>query len=246
MRHGHAARAGSSQGARRSSTLLAMRRGALRVVAYAILWCSVVGAAASASAIEREPLPFEPYTATGPATCTPDGPLGAVESEAWAEIERLGDLGLPVCDVVWVFWRGDDGTDSVGRAVPRHSDEDPRPAVWIETDINHHVIPGPEGVDAKDLARFVRSLVRHEVAHALTYMLGADGLERDEEVLRELFPGPLDAEAKFPGLEAAGEAIAAELTPASEVRWWIYDKDIAPVNAANARAMLDLIVLRPS
>lgn len=228
---------------RRGPTVLAMRRGAWRAVAYVALWAAAVAASASASAVERAPLPFEPYTATGPATCTPPGPFGAVESDAWAEIERLGEMGLPVCDVVWIFWRGDDGTASMGKAFSRHSDEDPRPAVWIETDIEHHVTPGPEGVDAEELAHAVQGLVRHEFGHALTYLLGVDDVEQDEAMLRELFPGELEVDARRPGAEAAAEAIAAQLTPPEERndRWWFYDQDISPGNGANARAMLKLI-----
>lgn len=241
MRRFHPRRA-----ARMDPAVLAMRRGAWRAAAHVALWGAVVAASASASAVDRPALPFEPYTATGPVTCAPDGPLGAVESDAWAEIERLGEMGLPVCDVVWVFWRGENGRSSAGWAYSRHSDEDPRPSVWIETDIDHHVDPGPDGVDAEELTQEVRSLVRHELGHALTYLLGADDLEKDAAMLRDLFPGALEDGPVHPGFEAAADAIAEELTPPGEERLSSYDVDISPGNAANARAMLDLFGFRPS
>lgn len=222
-----------------------MRRGAWRAVAHVALWGAVMAASTSASAVDRPALPFEPYTATGPATCTPDGPLGAVESDAWEEIERLGEMGLPVCDVVWTFWRGENGRPSTGWAYPRHSDEDPRPSVWIETDIDHHVEAGPDGVDAEDLTLKVRSLVRHELGHALTYLLGPDP-GTDETMMRDLFPGALEGKPAHPGFEAAADAIAEELTPPGEERLTSYDVDISPGNTANARAMLDLFGFRQS
>ncbi|MFD6093638.1 hypothetical protein ACFWGN_16090 [Oerskovia sp. NPDC060338] len=192
-------------------------------------------------ASQGEAWPFVAYASTGPETCTPSGPLGAVEADAWEEIERLGSLGLPVCDAVWIFWRGEKIGNRTGVALVRHSDEDPRPAIWIDADIDHHGAPNPDGVDADHLTAAVRSTVRHEFAHALTYLLGADDLDGDAAALGALFPGALVGDPALPGLEAAAEAIAEELTPADEVRVVYYDEEISPGNAANARAMLALV-----
>ena len=211
-----------------------------------VLAVGIGASATSASPVVASPgeaWPFAAYTSTGSETCTPSGPLGAVESDAWEELERLGSLGLPVCDVVWTFHRGAvyTGWDWTGWALPRFSDEDPRPGVWIEADIEDHVTPGPQGVDADRLTQEVRSLVRHEFAHALTYLLGADEPDKDAAALLDLFPGRLENDPTRPGFEAAAEAIAEELTPRDEVRVWYYDEEISPGNAAHAREMLALV-----
>ncbi|WP_139122945.1 hypothetical protein [Cellulosimicrobium cellulans] len=148
-----------------------------------------------------------------------------MEGIAWDEIGRLHALGYPVCDVVWAFASPGKGRH-VGCAYEHFHDEDPRPFIVLEPNLDMW----PDQLDTA-----VRSLVRHEFGHALIYMAGID-----EAQVGTMFDSALDLEPEGNRAhEAAAEAISHLLTPEGVPRWWCYDKYIVPKNQDAAERILD-------
>ncbi|MDF9878635.1 hypothetical protein [Cellulosimicrobium cellulans] len=199
----------------------------------------LVGSAASA---DRELVPAARLAAYSPVTpgtsCVPDDVAGVVNGIAWAEIERLGEAGLPVCDVAWSFvadraewwwWGVADVDREAGEA----------PHVWIVEDVAAYADEGEDAVDGDLLEQHVRTTVRHELGHALGALLRIDVETIDDMVT-------VDLEREEPGVlagpEAFAEAIAVALTPADETRTWFYDEDARGERArgrAGARRVRD-------
>jgi hypothetical protein len=146
---------------------------------------------------------------------------GPVETIAWAEIDRLDSLGLPVCDVTWTFLDG--GVDGYwGMAYDMVEGAD---LIVIDSD--------PEAYNS--LVADVRTTVRHEFSHTLTYALGLSDAD-----LRATFTDVLEYadENTNAGYEASADAIAEVLTPMDETRTWFYDEVVSPEAYTAAEALL--------
>lgn len=132
----------------------------------------------------------------------------AVETIAWAEIARLEKLGFPVCDTIWSF--GPIAEDGIwGQAWPAISSTDPRTLVVIELDEATYA-----GVELEEA---VRTTVRHEYGHIITFASGDVTIDRAHE--------------------EAADALAEALTPAGEARTVFYAETIT---AAALTAAQDL------
>ncbi|MCB7135222.1 hypothetical protein [Cellulosimicrobium marinum] len=167
----------------------------------------------------------------------PDEALGTHDAIAWAEIERLGKAGLPVCDVDWQLVPDRDEWWWWGWAAPSRGEGD-LPTVWIVHDVAAYAEDGEDHVDGDLLEQHVRTTVRHELGHALTYMLGLDEIS-----LERLFVA--DLEVTHPGTrpwhEASAEALALALTPDDEQRTVFYDEDVPAQNSTVAVLVLNAV-----
>jgi hypothetical protein len=168
----------------------------------------------------------------------PDDVAGVVNGIAWAEIERLGEAGLPVCDVEWRFvaerdewwwWGFADAAVAPGEV----------PDVWIVEDVAAYADQGEDAVDGDLLEQHVRTTVRHELGHALGALL-----DLDDENLADLVVVELEREEPetTPVREAFAEAITVALTPADETRTVFYDEDVPEENVRAAELVLDAFV----
>lgn len=168
----------------------------------------------------------------------PDDVAGVVNEIAWAEVERLGDAGLPVCDVEWRFAADRDEWWWWGYAALALSPGE-RPVVWNVEDAAAYAAEGEDAVDGELLEQHVRTTVRHELGHALTYLL-----DLDDDTLANLFPAELEntRHDTNAGTESSAEAIAEALTPADETRTWFYDEDVPEENLDAAELVLDAFV----
>lgn len=162
-----------------------------------------------------------------PAPCAHPEPHGQVQAVAWAEVARLHALGLPACDLVWSFSALPDGL--WGIAYPT-TDVDDRILIVID--------PNPATYGDGFVEQDVRTTVRHEFGHALTYMLGFDDATLRETFDAELGGGHLSESSKL-GFEASAEAIAEALTPEGEERTWFYDEVVDPQYVFAARYLLN-------
>lgn len=207
------------------------RRRAIAAVLVLAVPAVLVGSTASA---DQEPR-FARYVPVTPGTsCVPDDVAGVVNAIAWAEIERLGDRGLPVCDVEWRFVPDRDKWWWWGYTVPASSPGE-RATVLLIEDAAAYAVPGEEAIDGDLLEQHVRTTVRHEFGHALTHLL-----ELDDANLAALFPAELEIsqDATGEGYEASAEAIAAALTPDDEERTVFYDEDVSAENVRMAELVL--------
>jgi hypothetical protein len=164
----------------------------------------------------------------------PDDVAGVVNGIAWQEISRLGEAGLPVCDVEWLFvvdrdewwwWGAADAERDPGEA----------PRVWIVEDVAAYADEGAAAVDGDLLEQHVRTTVRHELGHALGALL-----DLDDENLAGLIVVELEREepGTTPVREAFAEAIAVALTPVNETRTTFYDEDVPEENVRAAELVL--------
>lgn len=211
------------------------RRRRRDTIAAAVLLAAsaVFVSSGAASAPDPEPAPSLAAVATAkaypPAECAHPGPHDEVQAIGWDEVSRLASLGLPVCDVAWVF--ADPGADHWGYTFP-YTDVDDRPLIIIDAD--------PATYGTKLVEQDIRTTVRHEFGHAVVYLLGYP-----EYTLRAMFDAELTGkrvtEHTQPGLEASGDAIAQALTPAGQDRTWFYDEVVDADDVTAARALLDEI-----
>lgn len=213
-----------------------------RAVAAALVLVAPAALAGSATSAVRAPEAapsFARYVPVSPGTsCVPDNVAGVVNGIAWEEIERLGDRGLPVCDVEWRFVPDRDKWWWWGYTVPASSPGE-RATVLLIEDAAAYAVPGEEAIDGDLLEQHVRTTVRHEFGHALTHLL-----ELDDANLAALFPAELEIsqDATGEGYEASAEAIAAALTPDDEERTIFYDEDVSAENVRMAELVLGAFV----
>ncbi|WP_194522329.1 hypothetical protein [Cellulosimicrobium sp. JZ28] len=160
------------------------------------------------------------------APCAHPLPYDEVQAVVWDEVARLRGLGLPACDFVWSFGALPDGLWGLAYST---TDVDDRILVVIDPD------PGAYG---EDLEQDVRTTVRHEFGHALTYMLGFDDASLRATFDAELAGEHLDADTSL-GFEASAEAIAQALTPPGQARTWFYDEHVDAEYVDAARCLLE-------
>jgi hypothetical protein len=159
--------------------------------------------------VELEPVVKAAAVAPAPHASCEYGVDTELETIAWAEIARLEQLGLPVCETVWSF--GPITEAGIwGLAYPQISLEDTRRLVVIETDLAEY--------DGFELTEAIRTTVRHEYGHIVTYLAGDITID--------------------PAHEEAADAIAEALTPAGENRTIFYDETITADELAAAEALL--------
>ncbi|WP_194521993.1 hypothetical protein [Cellulosimicrobium sp. JZ28] len=199
----------------------------------------LAGSAASADQVPTVAPLLAAYSPVSPGTsCVPKDVAGVVNAIAWAEIERLGEAGLPVCDVEWRFvadrdewwWWGFADADVAPGEVPD---------VWIVQDVAAYADEGAAEVDGGQLEQHVRTTVRHELGHALGALL-----DLNDENLADLVVVELEQEGPetTPVREAFAEAIALALTPADENRTVFYDEDVPEENVRAAELVLRAFV----
>src|SRR5690606_21518528 len=146
---------------------------------------------ASPSAVADQPEAPQPSPTVTPlaypnASCAPAGELAEVEEIIWDEISRLVAEGLPACDVTWLLEPPYDG--SWGIASTAEEAKADRPLIVLDPNLDTYTDDlEPEERTPTQLDTDVRTAVRHEFAHTLTYMLGYD-----DETLREMFPAELE------------------------------------------------------
>ena len=209
------------------------RRRALCAALLLTVPATLVGSTASADLPATVPsLRFATYSPVTPGTsCVPDDVAGVVNAIAWEEIERLGERGLPVCDVRWRFVPGGVGWWGFPAAPGRPGAP---PGVWSGG------AGAPSGhddaVEGELLEQHVRTTVRHELGHVLDALLGLS-----EDDLRDLVVVELDRERPTlrPAREAFAEAVTVALTPDGEGRTWFYDEHVPEENVRAAELVIE-------
>ncbi|MGW6226887.1 hypothetical protein ACWFQT_07220 [Cellulosimicrobium cellulans] len=198
----------------------------------------LAGSAASADHMPTIAPLLAAYSPVSPGTsCVPEDVAGVVNAIAWAEIERLGEAGLPVCDIEWRFvadrdqwwWGFADAAVAPGEV----------PDVWIVEDVAAYADGGEDAVDGDLLEQHVRTTVRHELGHALGALL-----DLNDENLADLVVVELEQEGPgtTPVREAFAEAIALAITPTDENRTVFYDEDVPEENVRAAELVLRAFV----
>ncbi|MGN7703532.1 hypothetical protein [Cellulosimicrobium sp. 22601] len=213
----------------------ARRRAIAAVLVLAAPAVFVASAASADAPVARAA--FRPLeTGYPPAPCVQHGEQSKAERIIWDEVSRLVAAGLPACELTWVLEPPYDG--SWGIAYTAAEAEGDRPLIVIDPNVATYTDDlDPEERTRVQLDTDVRTAVRHEFGHVLTYLLGYD----DDE-LRDIFPAELEganiSESTRYGLEASAEAITQALTPPGEGRTWMYDKHVDDADVATARELL--------